>query len=87
LGFGGLSDKILDYRIREIMKYDLLSAKGGSHKDLLWVQIFRKENRRSFLEFFREMKGERSCACGTSDLWVEEGCMASPLHKHTFPIA
>jgi hypothetical protein len=34
----------LSLRTRESTKSDLLSAKRGSHEDLLWVHIFRKEN-------------------------------------------
>jgi hypothetical protein len=39
-GFRGFKRPTLDLRTRESVKSDLLSAKRGSHEDLLWVQIF-----------------------------------------------
>jgi hypothetical protein len=59
------------------VKSDLLSAKRGSHENFLWVQIFRKENRRVSLEFFGPVKGKISCWRGPSDPWVEEGSVIS----------
>jgi hypothetical protein len=52
-GFRGFKRPTLDLRTRESAKSDLLSAKRGSHEDLLWVQIFRKENRRASAKLFR----------------------------------
>jgi hypothetical protein len=72
-GFQRLERQALDLRICESVKSNLLSAKRGSRKNLLWVQIFRKENRRAGLEFFGPVKGKRSCWHGPSDPWVEEG--------------
>ena len=52
-GFQGFKRPTLDLRTRESAKSNLLSAKRGSHEDLLWVQIFRKENRRASANLFR----------------------------------
>jgi hypothetical protein len=38
--FRGFERPTLELRIRESAKSDLLSAKRGSHENLLWVQIF-----------------------------------------------
>jgi hypothetical protein len=38
--FRGFERPTLDLRTHESEKSDLLSAKRGSHEDLLWVQIF-----------------------------------------------
>jgi hypothetical protein len=50
--FQGFKRPTLDLRTHESAKSDLLSAKRGSHEDLLWVQIFRKENRRASAKLF-----------------------------------
>ena len=39
LGFAGLRNKTLDYRIREIAKSDIPKCKGGIPQGYLWVQI------------------------------------------------
>jgi hypothetical protein len=51
-GFRGFKRPTLDLWTCESVKSDLLSAKRRSHKDLLWVQIFRKENRRASAKLF-----------------------------------
>jgi len=60
-GFRGFKRPTLNLQTRESTKSDLISAKRGSHEDLLWVQNFQWENRRVVLEFFGPAKGERSC--------------------------